>query len=271
MPYSADINRSNPTCFLFLIDQSRSMAEPFAGAPGKTKAEGVADAINSLLCNLCLTCQKGQTILDRLFVGVIGYGERIAPGLGGPLAGRDLVPISAVACHPLRIEQRPRPGGSAASFPVWFDPLARGKTPMCAALDLARTLLAGFLAQHPDCFPPVVINISDGMANDGDPQGPSGQLRQLSSSDGNVLLFNAHLSARDGSGIMLPDSEAGLPDAHARLLFRMSSVLPAPIRASAGQAGFRVSAGTRGFVFNANLDLVVQFLRVGTTYSPSRA
>jgi len=29
MPYHADLNRANPTCSLFLIDQSSSMAEPF--------------------------------------------------------------------------------------------------------------------------------------------------------------------------------------------------------------------------------------------------
>ena len=32
MPYAAELSRTNPTCFVFLIDQSSSMAEPF-GAP----------------------------------------------------------------------------------------------------------------------------------------------------------------------------------------------------------------------------------------------
>jgi hypothetical protein len=138
---------------------------------------------------------------------------------------------------------------------------------MCAALERATVLLAGFLAEHPDSFPPVVINITDGMANDGDPRKPAAALCRLSSSDGNVLLFNAHISSQDGAGIIFPDSETHLPDSYARLLYRMSSLLPAPIRLSAQQTGYTVSAGTRGFVFNANMDMVVQFLRVGTTYS----
>ena len=46
MPYVSELSRTNPGCFLFLIDQSSSMAEPFGAQPEKPKAEGVADAIN---------------------------------------------------------------------------------------------------------------------------------------------------------------------------------------------------------------------------------
>ena len=50
MPYTAEISRVNPSCFLFLLDQSASMSDPFGGgATGKNKADGVADAINKLL------------------------------------------------------------------------------------------------------------------------------------------------------------------------------------------------------------------------------
>ncbi|MCI0702726.1 MAG: VWA domain-containing protein, partial [Planctomycetia bacterium] len=52
MPYSAQISRTNPACLLFLIDQSRSMGEPFVGGGGQTKAAMVADAINRLLQNV---------------------------------------------------------------------------------------------------------------------------------------------------------------------------------------------------------------------------
>ena len=52
MPYSAEISRSNPTCFLFLVDQSSSMLEPFGGQAGKNKSEGVADALNRLHANV---------------------------------------------------------------------------------------------------------------------------------------------------------------------------------------------------------------------------
>ena len=60
MPYTAEISRVNPTCFLFLIDQSGSMAERFGGEAGKTKAEGVADAINRLLQTLVTPLRQGR-------------------------------------------------------------------------------------------------------------------------------------------------------------------------------------------------------------------
>ena len=129
----------------------------------------------------------------------------------------------------------------------------------------AATLLAGFLVEHPDCFPPVVLNLTDGEANDGDPEGRAAELRKLSSTDGNVLLFNAHISSQGEAAILFPDAEGVLSDAYSRQLFRMSSLLPPPMRDEARTIGYATSAATRGFVFNANLDAVVQFLNIGTT------
>src|SRR5437868_6835068 len=106
MPYSAEISRANPTCFLFLIDQSKSMLRPLAGAGTLSKAEAVAGAVNHLLYSLVLRCVWGSTVMDRFHVGVIGYGAQVGPGLGGALTGRDLVPISEVARSPLRVEQQ---------------------------------------------------------------------------------------------------------------------------------------------------------------------
>lgn len=262
--YTAPITRANPTCFLFLIDQSGSMRDQIAGLD-KTKAEGVADAINSLLDNLITTCEQGEDILDRFSVGVLGYGQRVGPALGGALCGRHLVPISEVATHSLRVEQRRDATGACTNFPVWFEPVGAGQTPMCAALAQAKAVLAEFLSSHPDCFPPVVINITDGQANDGDPRVPAAALRGLSSSNGNVLLFNAHLSCQPGAEVMLSEAEAGLTDKYARLLFRMSSVLPERMQTLAGQAGLPVGTASRGFLFKADLNQVVKLLQVGTT------
>ena len=70
MPYAAEISRSNPTCFLFLLDQSKSMLGAIGGGQGKTKADAVADSLNRLLYTLVLRCVWGQAVLDRFHVGV---------------------------------------------------------------------------------------------------------------------------------------------------------------------------------------------------------
>jgi hypothetical protein len=113
-----------------------------------------------------------------------------------------------------------------------------------------------------------VINITDGLANDGNPLKPAEQLRGLSSSDGNVLLFNLHISEKAGASIEFPDNEANLPDKYARLLFRMSSPLPRPMWDEARAAHVNVTPTTRGFAFNAELAAVVRFLNIGTQINP---
>ncbi|SRR5579883_1694043 len=272
MPYSAEISRSNPTCFLFLIDQSKSMLGPIGGGQGKTKADAVAESLNRLLYTLVLRCVWGQNVLDRFHVGVLGYGKQVLPALGGALEGRELIPISELARSPLRVEQRVNRvddgrGGQVEQIiksPVWFDPGGDGKTPMCKCLERAAQIVSSFLLDHPACYPPLIINLSDGEATDGDPEEPAQDLRELSSEDGEVLLFNAHISSSSHQAIEFPDEERGLPDDFARRLFRMSSRLPPAMQTSARQANLTVTAESRGFVFNADLASVVRFLDIGT-------
>lgn len=279
MPYTAEISRANPSCFLFLIDQSGSMADPFgAGESSRRKADGVADAINRLLQNLVIKCAKEEGVRDYYHVGVIGYGAHVGPAFSGSLAGRELVPISEIGNMPARIEERTKKVDDGAGglvdqsirFPIWFDPVANGGTPMCQALGRAKAILEGWLAQHPACFPPILINITDGEATDGDPSAAAEAIRKLSSNDGEVLLFNVHLSSHRATPIEFPDTEAGLPDQFAQLLFRMSSPLPAYMRSIAQQEGYKVSEGTRGFVFNADIVAVIRFLDIGTRPSDLR-
>ena len=60
---------------------------------------------------------------------------------------------------------------------------------------MAKGILEGWLAQHPNCHPPIVVNITDGAATDGNPLVPADELKNLKSSEGNVLLYNIHLSS----------------------------------------------------------------------------
>jgi hypothetical protein len=138
---------------------------------------------------------------------------------------------------------------------------------MCEALRKAREYLEGFLAAHTKCYPPIVINITDGRPSDGDPRDAARELRALTSLDGNVLLFNAHLSDKQSRRIELPEDGSDLPDEYARLLFRMSSELPPSLVETAKHAGLQVGLRSRGFVFNADLVAVIRFLDIGTRMS----
>ena len=296
--YTAEISRNNPSMFLFLLDQSGSMQEVFdpenvqamkepVVADGKTythtassptKAQALADAINRLLQTLCIKCGKEEGVRNYFHVGVIGYGTQVGPAFAGSLFGRELVPLSEVGGAPARMEMRTKKVSDGAGglveqevrFPVWFDTVANGGTPMCAALQEARRIVQGWLGNHPNCFPPVVINITDGESTDGDPSGAAAAVRTLASSDGEVLLFNLHLSAQKNREIVFPSSDAGLPDQYAKLLFQMSSPLTPFMITVANQKGFNAAEGARGFVFNAKPEVVIEFLDIGTRPSNLR-
>jgi hypothetical protein len=278
MPYSAEISRTNPTCFLFVIDRSGSMEDPFPNEK-RRKAEGVADAINRLLQNLVIRCAKEEGVRDYFHVGVIGYGEKVGPAFSGGLAGRDLVPISEIASLPARVEERTKKADDGAGglidqtvrFPIWFDPVYKGSTPMCQALAQARGMLEYWLTHHPDCFPPLVIHVTDGESTDGNPADEMTKLKGLHSSDGEVLLFNVHLSSNaKASATAFPNSDEALPDDHARKLFNGASALTPFMRSVASEQGFALEDGARGFVLNADLVLVIQALEIGTRPSNLR-
>ena len=108
MPYSAQISRTNPACILLLIDQSKSIDEPFVGIFDQNKTGVVADAVNRLLQNIVLRSAKADGVRDYFHVGVIGYGKGLKAGLGGKLPHDILIPISKLSDHPLRIENRKR-------------------------------------------------------------------------------------------------------------------------------------------------------------------
>ena len=71
MPYQAEISRENPTCFLFVIDQSGSMDE--ITETGRSKADFVADVLNKTLYTLVTSCSKSDGVRNYFDVGVISY------------------------------------------------------------------------------------------------------------------------------------------------------------------------------------------------------
>jgi hypothetical protein len=60
MTYSAEISRDNPTCLLFVIDQSGSMNEKMATS--KSKADFVADVLNKTIYTLVTNCTKSDGV-----------------------------------------------------------------------------------------------------------------------------------------------------------------------------------------------------------------
>lgn len=277
-PYSQEISRQHKACFLFLLDQSFSMEEPLGGS-NRRKCDELATAINDWLQNMAIRSSGDAGTKDYMDVGVFGYRTDeasnmiIEPALLGELAGKRLVSITEIANHPARIDTRNQwipsdEGGEMVSVPcdvpVWVDPIAQGGTPMCNMLFLAHGILKEWISQHRDSFPPIVVHITDGESQDGDPIPYAKAIRDLATDDGQVLLFNCHLSSTAAEPFMFPSKPDGLPDRLAQVLFEMSSVLPDRFHRYAAEEGFELQPGARGMAFNVNMVCLLQFLNMGT-------
>lgn len=273
--YSAEISRLNPTCFLFLVDHSTSMQNPLMGVPGNPKkSEFVADALNKVIQSLVVSASKDMEIRKYYQIGVIGYGFEVKSALGGEFADQDLVWIDEIYEHPLRIEDRIKKESDGAGgfievstkFPVWVDPVARGQTPMCAALNKAYEILTAWVAEHPESYPPTVINLTDGEANDGDARVPAELIKSLETGDGNVTLMTVHSSSNELSRqIVFPTAITDLPDHFSKVMFEVSSPLTPKMRSTSEELmGKPVEEGARGLVYNADIAGIVQALEIGT-------
>lgn len=242
-------------------------------ATGKSKAGFVADVLNKTIYTLVTNCTKADGVRNYFDVGVVVYGGNgVGPGLGGALAGGIVHPITDLAKSPLRVEDRTRMDDDGAGgvlerrikFPVWFDPTSSGGTPMCAGLTQAAQALVAWCDAHPNCYPPTVLHVTDGASTDGDPDHVASAIRQISTNDGECLLFNIHVSTEQGETIRFPSSEAGLTDSYARALFNMSSPFPPHVAKLAADKGYSLGPNARGFMFNADPRDIANFFDIGT-------
>ena len=277
MSYTKEINRNNPTCFLFVLDQSGSMDEQMEG--GSIKSEFVADVLNQTIAETIVRCTKADGVRDYFDIGVIGYGgERVGSVFGGALAGRNLLPISEIESNPLRIDEREQDVDSGddvlemqlVKFPVWIDPQHDGGTPMREAMATVGEIVAKWCDEHPSSYPPTVVHVTDGQSTDGDPEDVADAIKGVSTNDGEALLFNLHVDTESGDEILFPSSEDELPDEYGKLLFRMSSNFPEHLIPIAQGMGYDVDGDSRFFAYKAGMDFIGHFFEIGTRASQLR-
>ena len=276
--YQQTFSRTTPGCIMLLVDRSDSMKQQW-GNSGLTLAEEAARAINKLLLELCVksTKEHGGAMRRYFYCGILGYGfcpgtggEGVEVALPGPLADRGIVPLPDLADHPIAVREEPSVDAvlSRSRVPAWIDPYHGFRTPMCQAIATAGSYLYGWANAFPNSFPPIVINITDGMVTDSPYDGAdiatwAQRLTTIATNDGPTLLFNIFLSPTPGNGVWFPASPASLPQPGPGL-FSISSEMPRPMADNARSAQVQVSPGARGLVFNADLAMLVKFLEIGT-------
>ena len=270
-----------PGCLILLLDQSAGMAGTMGAGligAGSRKADAAAMVLNNVIKEIRERCRHGGIVRPAVDIAVLGYGGSTSDAhnaLGGTLAQSDIVSIADLAANPIKInhtmtqEFDPETGTMVqipVDVPIWIEPVADDGTPMCAALDAAYAIAYNWVVAHPNNFPPIVVNITDGESGDGDPRGSGSRFSQLATSDGAALLFNCHLSNTPGYQVKYPsDASQVPPEPAAATLFEMSSVLPDPMRDFANASyGMNLAPGARGFVFGGDIMDLTQFITIAS-------
>ena len=264
--YARKVTRENPTAFIFLLDQSGSMAEIWQS--GLSKAEQVANIVNSALKNLVLSSTRGGEVNNYADVAVIGYGGLGLDGVRSMLPGTNLdspfLHLAEVAKQP-QVSVVQNPDGSTKRVTKWFEPVAGGGTPMNRALEVVTNAISSWVMNHQDSFPPVIINITDGESTDANPGAMARDLTGLSTKDGHVLLFTAYIGSGGGKQVLYPDQPPLGVSSGAINMFSVSSVVPDVLRNNAKSMNIEITPRGRGFLLNASLDEVSGLVNFGTS------
>jgi hypothetical protein len=280
--YSKQWSSATPGYLIFLIDQSYSMAEKWTEQ--KTFAQYTADVINQTINELIATNASGETIKNRVFISLIGYG--------GSNSISDLRSdyLNCYAESPIRIDKFSKrvsdgTGGYVnmeIDLPIFLEPKADGLTPMSGAFKLAKRLIQGWIQKKNDNPAPVVINVSDGH-----PEGETEELSRIETEqtiviandimrlqtlDGYPLIFNVHI-AKNGKEISFPEYAFELNgDPMAEFLFKISSEVPHIYKQAAKDLNLKnIGDNAKGFISNASPETLIKFINFGSSGGVTRA
>lgn len=279
--YTAQITRNTPTAFIFLIDQSVSM-QNYTTLYGEEMpmAEAVARIVNHQLNELVLRCVKGSETRDYYDIAIIGYGENAYSGWKGELEEREFVKPSELKEHPYKKiptkkETRTRKGVKVVEVEEvqWIEAEAtQGWTRVHLAFEKAKSLLDEWMEKHhdKDCYPPTIINITDGEFNGATKEyvlQQANELKSMFTNDGNVILFNIHISANKAVCVTCPASKDEVSfSSLATTMYEMSSLLP--MRYSDRIADLREDGTPNNrytaMSINADMSTLIQLMDIGT-------
>jgi len=286
--YDAEINRDNPTAIIIMIDQSGSMGFSTQKYKGEVKpySEIVAEMVNDLLNELIGRCTKSEGVRDYFDICVLGYGgdsnESVEVLWEDGLEGEKWVSVSKLKANAL-YEKRSVSKSIRGivkiveeDVPYWFSPVANYGTPMGAAFQSAHNLIGEWIKNgHENSYPPVIINITDGMQTDVDNEqliNEAKKVQALNTKDGHTLVLNCHISG-EGEQVLFPlNIEELADDQYSNRLFEMSSVMPSGYNYDISnlRADADVFQGYRGMAFNANMDALFNFIDIGTSGSTQK-
>ena len=272
---------ATPGYLIFLIDQSSSMGYPWVGT--KTFAQYTAEIINQTINELIATNAAGESVKNRVFITLIGYG--------GDHDVKDLRSdyINSYAENPVRVDSFLRKVGDGEGgfiememeIPIFLEPLSAGLTPMSDAFLFAKKLIEGWILKKNDNPVPVIINISDGRPEAGSVElnkievantiVAANEIMKLQTLDGYPLIFNVHI-AKNAEEIQFPEFEFELNNnLMAEFLFKISSSVPSVYKQAAKDLKLNeIGDNAKGFISNASPETLLKFINFGSSGGVNR-
>lgn len=286
--YEQKISRANPQLIVILIDQSASMSELFF--QNYSIAHTAKYITDNCLYEIMRNCVSGDEIRPYVDLAIIGYGTSVVSAT--PKIPMEQLPFSVTELQNSYIKRNEIDDSSigdadeGVSKPrfEWVEEKSLGTTSMWGALKKAKEITEKWIANHRNSFPPMILNITDGYAND-DPEigerwdsyqdlgdvstldivATVKDIQKLATTDGNVLLCNAHVSADEKKIITYPVDIQNIENPFAKLMFEMSSVIPDNLLKTGVEMALPVRPGSRLFLFNSEAHSLLNFLRFGTS------
>ncbi len=252
-----------------LIDESRAMASPIAGGT-RSKAEGVATAVNSMLNQLAA--------VPIVRVALVAYGATGTEGpqsrWAGPLEGRSLVASDELPAAPVTVEDRirriPGPGGMGVAreetirFPIWYVPQRSSGGTLEEAMAFSQRILVDE-GNDSSGKPPLVLHLFADL-----PAASMWKAEIVSNPLGAALACHLHLGTNDRiPATLYPSSSQHLATEDVAGLFETSSPLPDALADALRSANVPVSPGARGMVYQAAMGDLIRFLLLAKAYAAS--
>lgn len=276
--YQQDITRKHRTAIVVAIDQSISMSSQVTnGYERYTKADIVARITNELISEMLLKSYYDGGYRNYCDIAIVGYSDdRVYSLLGDQLK---FIPIIELAErqveYKVTVEKCKLLDGRAVNlcreYPMWIESYANGSTPMYQMLCKVADMLEAWCAEecNRDSFPPILVNISDGVPSDITENllSISDYIKSIGTNDGKVLFVNVHIGSSDEAvSLVLPNmGEIDIANRDALLLARMSSVIPATMERDA--EGIRCTFDNPPYIamgYNTSPVELISMLRIGS-------
>ena len=280
------MSRANPGLMVFLIDCSASMLLPMNQVSPDpktlTKFQAASMILDNFLYQCTIKCASEDKYKDYLDFVILGYGDNTFSPISKISTSEYPISVNKLDSSYESVEDFPEQELDETNSPIkWINSdSVGGNTAMLNAFTKVKKIIEDWVKKHPDSYPPILLNISDGMANDlprdeedNDKLDPlplfelCNEIKKIQTNDGNTVIGNIHLSDVVGKLVKFPvsiDEILDIEDPAAVTLFEMSSTIPAPWLEKAQGFGFNIGPGGKFYIYNSDFDSFLSFFKFGT-------